>query len=429
MSDDIWLRKSKIDILRYLPYKLQKDYKFYTVNTAESREHENIRLILNDLLDQLFIDTATWGLDYFEEFLNIIPKANDDYQTRRTRIKILLNAHDVSTIKFMTDLANKFISDKSAQIIEHNSEYWFEVFFNIDGLISLGDLRAAIELYKPAHLGFKIVFYILSKILTSHKANITQYVNANHNFWNLGTAEKTYWDGVWCWDGSIDWSGLKPNAKYKERQSHVIDILTKVNSAQTFKTGQSADITYKITSKHRLLTSHKANITQYVNANHNFWNLGTAEKTYWDGVWCWDGSIDWSGLKPNAKYKERQSHVIDILTKVNSAQTFKTGQSADITYKITSKHRLLTSHKAGSIYYVDIDLKQNIEHRALNTGKINAMQSRTTGNAKNLWDGSFCWDGSHILSGAYEIDKQMENICVFYSTKHGIIDEGSKEIL
>lgn len=341
MSDDIWLRKSKIDILRYLPYKLQKDYKFYTVNTAESREHENIRLILNDLLDQLFIDTATWGLDYFEEFLNIIPKSNDDYQTRRTRIKILLNAHDASTIKFMTDLANKFISDKSAQIIEHNSEYWFEVFFNIDWLISLGDLRAAIELYKPAHLGFKTVFYILSKILTSHKANITQYVNANHNFWNLGTAEKTYWDGVWCWDGSIDWSGLKPNAKYKERQSHVIDILTKVNSAQTFKTGQSADITYKI----------------------------------------------------------------------------------------TSKHRLLTSHKAGSIYYVDIDFKQNIENKALNTGKINATQSRTTGNAKNLWDGSFCWDGSHILSGAYEIDKQMENICVFYSTKHGIIDEGSKEIL
>ena len=341
MSDYIWLRKSKIDILRYLPYKLQKDYKFYTVNTAESREHEDIRLILNDLLDQLFIDTATWGLNYFEEFLNIIPKLNDNYQTRRTRIKFLLNAHDVSTIKFMTDLANKFISDKSAQIIEHNSEYWFEVFFNIDGLISLGDLRAAIELYKPAHLGFKTVFYILSKILTSHKANITQYVNANHNFWNLGTAEKTYWDGVWCWDGSIDWSGIKPDAKYKERQSHIAQILTKVNSA-------------------------------YI---------------------------------------------------------FNTGQSADITYKITSKHRLLTSHKAGSIYYVDIDFKQNIENKALNTGKINATQSRTTGNAKNLWDGSFCWDGSHILSGAYEIDKQMENICVFYSTKHGIIDEGSKEIL
>lgn len=339
MSDDIWLRKNKIDILQYLPYKLQKDDRFYTVNTAESREHENIRLILNDLLDQLFIDTATWGLDYFEEFLNIIPKKDDDYQTRCTRIKILLNAHDVSTIKFMTDLANKFLSDNSARIVEHNSEYWFEVFFNIDGLISLGDLRAAIELYKPAHLGFKIVFYILSKILTSHKASIIQYINANHNFWNLGTAEKTYWDGVWCWDGSIDWSGIKPDAKYKERQSHVIDILTKVNSA-------------------------------YI---------------------------------------------------------FKTGQRADITYKITSKHSLLTSHKASSIYYVDIDLKQNIENKVLNTGKINATQSRTTGNTKNLWNGSFCWDGSHAWEGDYTLQNtQMENLCTYYSTdKNGNIKKGT----
>lgn len=341
--NDIWLRQNKVSILKYLPYFLSKDIRYKTTNNTCDIEHENIRLIINDLLNQLFIDTATWGLNYFEEFLNIIPKKDDDYKARRTRIKILLNAHDVSTIKFMTDLANKFLTDNSAKIIEHNSEYWFEVFFNIDGLISLEDLRAAIELYKPAHLGFKIVFYILSKILTSHKASITQYVNANHNFWNLGAAEKTYWDGVWCWDGSIDWSGIKPDAKYKERQSHIIDILTKINSAQTFKTGQSADITYKI----------------------------------------------------------------------------------------TSKHRLLTSHKAGSIYYVDIDLKQNIEHRALNTGKINAMQSRTTGNAKNLWDGSFCWDGSHAWEGDYTLQNaQMENLCTCYSTdKNGNMKKGTFERL
>ena len=183
----------------------------------------------------------------------------------------------------------------------------------------------------------------------------------------------------------------------------------------------------------QILTSHKASITQYVNANHNFWNLGAAENTYWDGVWTFDGSIDWSGIKPDADYKERQSHAIDILTKVNSAYAFKTGQSADITYKITSKHRLLTSHKAGSIYYVDIDLdlKKNIENRALNTGKTNATQSRTTGNAKNLWDGSFCWDGSHAWEGDYTLQNaQMENLCTFYNTdKNGNIKKGTFERL
>ncbi|WP_289130416.1 putative phage tail protein [uncultured Megamonas sp.] len=346
MNDELlfeWFRQNEADILRYLPYFLSRDNELKTVADACSKEHEKIRLLIRDWFYQFFVDTATWGLKYWEEFLNITSQNGDNYTTRRNRIKILLNAHDVSTIKFMTDLANKFLTDNSAKIIEHNSEYWFEVFFNIDGLISLEDLRAAIELYKPAHLGFKIVFYILSKILTSHKASITQYVNANHNFWNLGTAEKTYWDGVWCWDGSIDWSGIKPDAKYKERQSHIAQILTKVNSA-------------------------------YI---------------------------------------------------------FNTGQSADITYKITSKHSLLTSHKAGSIYYVDIDLKQNIENRALNTGKINAMQNRTTGNAKNLWDGSFCWDGSHAWQGDYTLQNtQMENLCTFFSTdKNGNMKKGSFERL
>ena len=279
-------------------------------------------------------------MDYFEEFLNIIPKKDDDYEARRTHIKILLNAHDVSTIKFMTDLANKFLTDNSAKIIEHNSEYWFEVFFNIDGLISLGDLRAAIELYKPAHLGFKIVFYILSKILISHKVSIIQYINAKHNFWNLGTAENTYWDGVWCFNGSIDWSSIKPDAKYKERQTHFVNITSLINPFLWINLEQKLQDKLYINSK----------IKRVINFSSNF------------------------------------------IANINPKQ-------------------LIT-----------------IKYKTLNTNKLTTKQNRTA-NTKNCWDGSFCLDGSHILSGAYEINKQMENICVFYSTKHGIVNEGSREIL
>lgn len=158
--------------------------------------------------------------------------------------------------------------------------------------------------------------------------------------------------------------------------------------------------------------------------------MGTAENAYWDGVWCWDSSIDWSGIKPDAKYKERQSHIIDILTKVNSVQTFKTGQSADITYKITSKHSLLTSHKAGSIYYVDIDLKQNIENRALNTGKINAMQSRTTGNAKTYGTALLLGRQSRMAGRLYPAKYANGKFMYFFSTdKNGNMKKGSFERL
>lgn len=330
------------EMLTFTDWYYQDSKIMKSILDTQGIEIDRIRFAIKDILKQCYVDTATWGLSLWEKELNIknSSKNNDE---RRQQIKLYLVKPVSVTPEFLTNLINDYTTNKSTQIIEHNSDYWFELSVSSDDEVNWKKIYEAVHLYKPAHLGFAVVIRIISQILTSHKASITQYVNANHNFWNLGTAENMYWDGVWCWDGSIDWSGIKPDAKYKERQSHVIDILTKVNSAYAFKIGQSADITYKI----------------------------------------------------------------------------------------TSKHSLLTSHKAGSIYYVDIDLKQNIEHRALNTGKINAMQSRTTGNAKNLWDGSFCWDGSHAWEGDYTLQNaQMENLCTCYSTdKNGNMKKGSFEKL
>lgn len=106
----------------------------------------------------------------------------------------------------------------------------------------------------------------------------------------------------------------------------------------------------------------------------------------------------------------------------------------NINYKIENKEQINSKCKQVISYSNKtenkINNKQKIykKYQVSNINKNNVIQNRTA-NTKNCWDGSFCLDGSHILSGAYEIDKQMENICVFYSTKHGIIDEGSKEIL
>ena len=160
----------------------------------------------------------------------------------------------------------------------------------------------------------------------------------------------------------------------------------------------------------QILTSHKASIIQYINTNHNFWNLGTAEKVYWDGIWNFNNIIDFSGIKPDALYRERQTHLLSIKNLLNSKCKQVISYNNKTENKINNKQKIYKKYQVSNI------------------NKNNVIQNRTA-NTKNCWDGSFCLDGSHILSGAYEIDKQMENICVFYSTKHGIIDEGSKEIL
>lgn len=328
--------------------------RYYPNVIANADEFKQLSVLENDEFKTIWQANCKWfyntfvykadlqGIKRWEDMLKIIPKSTETLEDRRINILVKINSMLPYTIRRLKQILDLKYGENNA-IPTTTTNYELLIDFNVETELNARIMRCLLRSIIPANLVFKII------------------ISCN----------------------------MKQNILYK------------------------------------------SNIIQYINANHNFWNLGAAEKTYWDGVWNFDGSIDWSGIKPDAKYKERQSHIIDILTKVNSAQTFKTGQSADITYKVTSKHRLLTSHKAGSIYYVDINLKQNIENKALNTGKINAAQSRTTGNTKNLWDGSFCWDGSHGWSGDYTLQNtQMENLCTCYSTdKNGNMKKGTFERL
>ena len=168
MNDELlfeWFRQNEADILRYLPYFLSRDNELKTVADACSKEHEKIRLLIRDWFYQFFVDTATWGLKYWEEFLNITPQNGDNYTTRRNRIKILLNAHDVSTKNFMTNLINRFLNDNSGELIEHNESYYFDICFNNGSLFDWEGLKEAIKLYKPAHLGVK--FFAMQNVQSS----------------------------------------------------------------------------------------------------------------------------------------------------------------------------------------------------------------------------------------------------------------------
>lgn len=316
------LRKKPVYTLRYLPDFLSKDDVFKNTALICDKQHEKLRVDLLDLKNQIFIETATWRLADWERVLNISVKPNATYDERRNQILLKFQGANAVTEKFMNNLINMFCENKTGYIVPHNSEYYFEVCVSADDKINWKELLETVNLYKPAHLAFYTVLKILLKQDIYQNMKINQCINSTHNFWNLGTAEKVYWDGVWNFNNIIDFSGIKPDALYRERQTHLLSI------------------------KNLLMP------VLYININ----------------------------------------------------------------YKIENKEQ------------INSKCKQVISYSNKTENKNNVIQNRTA-NTKNCWDGSFCLDGSHILSGAYEIDKQMENICVFYSTKHGIIDEGSKEIL
>lgn len=334
------LRKKPVYTLRYLPDFLSKDDVFKNTALICDKQHEKLRVDLLDLKNQIFIETATWRLADWERVLNISVKPNATYDERRNQILLKFQGANAVTEKFMNNLINMFCENKTGYIVPHNSEYYFEVCVSADDKINWKELLETVNLYKPAHLAFYTVLKILLKQDIYQNMKINQYINSTHNFWNLGTAEKVYWDGIWNFNNIIDFSGIKPDALYRERQTHLLSIKNLLMPVLYI------NINYKIENKEQI----------------------------------------------NSKCKQVISYSNKTENKINNKQ------------KIYKKYQVS------------------------NINKSNVIQNRTA-NTKNCWDGSFCLDGSHILSGAYEIDKQMENICVFYSTKHGIIDEGSKEIL
>ena len=148
------LRRTPVKTLKHLPKFLPIDDDFKNTELISDDEHEKLRLAVLDVKNQLFVETATWGLSDWERVLGISVKENAGIEDRR--IQILLKLQGLNTVSeaFMNNLINMFCEDKSGYIIQHNPEYWFEVVLNGNQKLDLDSLSDTIETYKPAHLGY-----------------------------------------------------------------------------------------------------------------------------------------------------------------------------------------------------------------------------------------------------------------------------------
>lgn len=146
-----------VDILAYLPKFLQKSPLFKGTNDADNREHETIRLDLQDLLNQFFIKSATWGLGRWEDLVGIKTDTTKSLESRRDAVIAKLQNPESVTETFLTNLINRYIADKAGYIISYPSEYRIEVLYHGGQVLDYEKLRQSINTYIPAHIGYKLV--------------------------------------------------------------------------------------------------------------------------------------------------------------------------------------------------------------------------------------------------------------------------------
>lgn len=130
---------------------------------AFDQETERAKAARDDLLLQLNIETATWGLDLWETAYGLEHDAEKSYDFRRSRIESKKRSQGVTTKEMIQNVAQSF-SNGVVEVIEHPALYSFDVkFVGTLGIPpNMDDLTAAIEEIKPAHLAYVYVYvYII----------------------------------------------------------------------------------------------------------------------------------------------------------------------------------------------------------------------------------------------------------------------------
>lgn len=152
MSHD-WMRNDKVDILKYLPPFLGKDKSFKAANNADSTEHDAIRADLQDLLDQLYVVTATWGIEKWEELVDIAPQDGTDIAARRAAVLLKLKMPPGVTVTFLEKLINQYIANKSGTVTDHPETYSADFDIPLLDKENLAGLTRDVRVYIPAHIG------------------------------------------------------------------------------------------------------------------------------------------------------------------------------------------------------------------------------------------------------------------------------------
>lgn len=122
-------------------------------------EMEDTTRLFEELRQQAFVDTATWGLDYWEQKYGIETNTSLSYERRRQQVKERRNMKLAMNPEYIRQIA-EYLSGKDVEIIENIAPYTFRIKVLIktaDSNFNEKRLRMKITDIKPSHLSYEII--------------------------------------------------------------------------------------------------------------------------------------------------------------------------------------------------------------------------------------------------------------------------------
>lgn len=107
---------------------------------------------------------------------------------------------DSVTVPFLTRLVNLYVADGQAVVIDHPDTYSIEILYHGGQIMNYAKLRDAVNIYIPAHIGYKLVT-ITQADLSCHGAGTVQVyakqtVDMTANYHNEAAESSRYIAGI-----------------------------------------------------------------------------------------------------------------------------------------------------------------------------------------------------------------------------------------
>ena len=167
-------------LINKLPPFYEDCPKTNTIQDGLSSEINNLYSKVNSTIDQLYVNSATWGLSEWEKFAGI-KKTDGTIEQRRSRVASKLKAKGTTTLEVMKSLCKSYSEDIRVTEIYNEYKILLELIAtkenDIPKTYNFSDMNEAIWEIKPAHLNHEI------DINNSRKLNIkTNYEDVKFKY-------------------------------------------------------------------------------------------------------------------------------------------------------------------------------------------------------------------------------------------------------
>ncbi|GGJ68313.1 hypothetical protein GCM10008982_17060 [Anoxybacillus voinovskiensis] len=153
------------NLFQYLPNYYQDIREFQTLIGTENEEVEQLSATIDEVLEQFYVDTATWGLANWERICGIPVDESKPIEQRRSVIKSKLRGIGTVTVALIKNVAESWYNGE-VEVTEQPSLYTVKIKFvsKLGVPPNLADIQNALREIIPAHLAIDFEFsYLLIK--------------------------------------------------------------------------------------------------------------------------------------------------------------------------------------------------------------------------------------------------------------------------